>query len=400
MLRALVLLLVLGGLSWWLWGEQSRGRFRQVDAAFLEVLLANTRDRFVPDAAKADQVVFVPLQQSDASEFAAWPPQPVDYQMVLKGALHFKPSVIVLVDPMHWPEPKPPMVASLAEVMLPLPAVVVTACASSGSDSADEAAAALLAGRLGRLVLQRGDSASLPVFASAFTVPELPLLRATDPALLPTPPQQDGAVPVLCVRGGNIHPSPGLLGALRALQIPLSSVSVALGGGAGVLSDGGFYLPVEENGTILPSVPLVTQNALDLMTVTMVDDAAEDISRSMGTNRVLVIGMDGPEHGAARQQAEALAHALALPRVQMLTGLVYYVPWLVAVLLGLSLLSLPRDKGLSRSLIYLLFGIVACYLLFVLRTLWFSPVVPACLLIASGLFVRWFGKRKLEAPNG
>lgn len=401
MLRAVVLLLALGGLVWWLRGEEARGRFRKVDAGFLEVLLANSRDRFVPDATRTDAVVFLPLRQEEKAEFAAWPPQPVDYQMILQGAMQFDPAVIVLADSLHWPEPKPPLVEELAQLLLPHPAVVVTASTYTSETKVTSESEAWLSERLGTLSIQRGENKTLLSADGSLTTPEPTLLRVSDPALLPSH-DHTSATPMLGVRSGSIHPAPALLGAFRALNIPVSSASVALGGGAGVLSDSGLYLPLAENGTLVPaaSIKLNEQNALSLMTVSMVDDPNQEIADRMGRSRVVVIGMDGPEHVIARQQALALAHTLALPRVEMLSGALRYLPWGVAALLGLSLLTLPREKALSRALVFLLFGVVACYLLFMLKTIWFSPTVPACLLLASGVFLRLFGRTSPTAQNG
>ena len=46
MIRALILLLLLGSLGWWLDREHHAGRFQRVDELFLDFLVANARDRF------------------------------------------------------------------------------------------------------------------------------------------------------------------------------------------------------------------------------------------------------------------------------------------------------------------------------------------------------------------
>jgi hypothetical protein len=401
MLRALSLIMVLGGLVWWLRGEEARGRFAAFETGFLEVLLANSRDRFLPDPARMDQVVFLPLRQEDAAEYSAWPPQPVDYQMIIKGALEFHPSVVVLVDELRWTDAPPVMVDDLAEVLLPLPAVVVTAYPAGGERMEDTEAQDSLLDRLATLKLHRGEVRSLLTAEGALRGPETALLRVADPSLLPVEATNDAA-PMLSLRAGKVHPSPALLGALRALKIPVSSGHIALGGGAGVLTDTGFYLPLAEDGRLPPAqgLKMAEQNALDLMTVAMVDDPSQEISQRMGEGRVLVLGIDGADHSRARRQAQALAHALAVPRVEVLSGVFKYVTVGLAALLGLSLLRLPKRKALARALLYLLFGIVACYLLFVLRTVWFSPVVPALVLLASGVFLRCFGRPSNDAAHG
>lgn len=398
MVRATVLLALLGSLAWWLHGEQSRGRFQAVDEGFLELLLANTRDRFVPDLSKTDQVVFLPLREADKTEYAAWPPLPVDYQMILKGALHYKPSVIVLVDALRWPEPKPGLIQELAESLLPVPVVVVTA--SEGPPDADPETAALLKQRLASLRLSRGEPRSLPSVAGPLNAPELPLLRLGDPAILVR--SEDGGARMLSVQGEGVRAGPALLGTLRAIQAPLSSVRVALGGGAGVLAGPAFYLPLLEDGSlrIAPDLHLNEQNALDLMTDMMLDEPSGELPKKMGSGRVLVIGVDSEGNHAAREQAQALAHALALPRIQVLGPAGQHASWGVAGLLGLSLLKVRKSAALKRALVFLLFAAVACYLAFQLHTIWFPPAVPACLLLAAGLFVRLFGKKPAPATHG
>lgn len=391
MVRATVLLALLGGLAWWLHGEQSRGRFQKVDDAFLELLLANTRERFVPDLTRADEVVFLPLKEEEKAEYAGWPPLPVDYQMILKGALMFEPSVVVLVDPMRWPEPKPAIIPELADLLLPVPAVVMTA--SSGAGDVEEGAVSRLQQRLASLTLSRGESGRLPKLEGSLLPPELRLLRVGDPSLLVE--GEGKGVPLLFSQGGQVRAAPALLGFLRSLKVPVSSVRVALGGGAGVLAGTGVFVPLLEDGRLQVADALVLneQNALDLMTVSMLDDPASELPKKMGRGRVLVIGTEREGHHVARDQARALAHALALPRLQVLPALGQYIAWGVVALLGISLLGLPKTSALKRALLYLFFALVACYLAFQVKLIWLSPAVPSCLLLASGLFARLFGRK-------
>ncbi len=385
MIRATVLLALLCGLAWWLHGEQARGRFQTVNDGFLEVLLANTRDRFVPDLSRTNDVVFLPLKEEDKSEYAAWPPQPVDYQMILKGTLSYEPTVIVLIDSLQWPNPKPPLIADVADLLLPVPAVVIT---TRPTDTAVDS----LKQSLLPLTLSRGEPRALPNSQGHLSAPEPAILRIGDPALLSKTPA-DG-VPMLASHNEAIHASPALLAVLRALKVPISSVRVFLGGGAGVMADAGFYLPLQESGTlsVAQNLKLNEQNALELMTAQMLDDPESTLPQKMGKGRILVLGIDSETDHSARDQASALAHALALPRVQLLSGHALWIISAIAILLGLSLLTVASP--IRSSLLYLLFALVGCYLCFQLQGLWFPPVVPACLLLAAGMIARLLGKSK------
>ena len=171
MIRAFILLLLLSGLGWGLMGEQGRGRFRRVDETFVDFLLANARGRFKPNPENLGEVVFVRLREEDKKEYSAWPPRPIDYLMVAKGLAAHEPAVLVIADPLNWPEPKPDSVAELAQTLLPVPSVVLAAEAAP-EGKADEASLAFARDHLPRLDRLQGQVQMLPELTNLEHLPE------------------------------------------------------------------------------------------------------------------------------------------------------------------------------------------------------------------------------------
>ena len=122
MIRALILVILLGSLGWWLDREHQAGRFQRVDELFLDFLVANTRDRFSmakPQALAAAPVVLVKMRTADKAEYAGWPPRPLDWQMILKALQPYEPAVVVIPETLFWGHPSPEFVTEAAQALLP-----------------------------------------------------------------------------------------------------------------------------------------------------------------------------------------------------------------------------------------------------------------------------------------
>ena len=392
MIRFVTLLALLSGLAWWLDGEQARGRFREVDRGFLELMLANARDRFVPQPSAENPVLFLPLKAEEKNEYAAWPPLPVDYQMILKGALQKHTEVVVLTDPLRWPAPKPPMIQELAELLLPLPAVVVT---SSALAEADVVAESLFKDRLG-IVTINGSPDSLPK-AQRAGVPESSFIRQGEVAILP----ENGNASLLVNDGGHARATPALMALLRAVRVPLSEVRATIGGGSALYLGDQHYLPLQDDGTLAGAAdfPIPEHNALEVMTAGMLEDQSGDLGSKLAMAKHLVLGIDSSGQSLAREQARALAYALAVPTVTVLSRLGQWITWGLAALLGLSLLSLDKTRAVKRALLYLLLALVGSFLTFQMQLVWFPPAVPAALVLAAGVFTRLFGRKISTTPT-
>ncbi len=393
MLRPLVLLALLSGLAWWLHGEQGRGAFREVDETFLDFLIANTRDRLKPDPAKLGDVVFVRLREEDKKEYAGWPPLPIDYLMVAKGLAAFEPGVLVIADPLTWPEPKPDSLPELAQTLLPIPSVVIGVEASSAGVAPPDTLA-FVKDHLPALDRLQGDARMLPGLHQLARLPEPVLVPQRDIGVVTGPPwsmalrYEDHAVPSL------------VLAALsRATRTPFAHQRLRTGPGAGVHLGAALFVPLADDGSLLPSqIQVPSLNGLELMTATMIEPDSE-VAKTLGKGRTMVVGIDndGPAATAARVQAQAIASALALPRVRVLTLVEQIAAWAVAALLGLGLLRRPK-KALGRMLLLLFAALTASYLAFQGAMIWCPPAIPAALIAAAGVFARLLGKRSAAQP--
>ncbi|MDB6119195.1 MAG: hypothetical protein JWO08_2976 [Verrucomicrobiaceae bacterium] len=387
MIRAFVLLLLLSGLGWGLFGEQAKGRFRKVDETFVDFLLANARGQFKPDPAKLGEVVFVRLREEDKKEYSSWPPRPIDYLMVTKGLAAYEPSVLVVADPLSWPEPKLDSIPELAQTLLPIPSVVLAAEATE-KDKADEMTIAFARDHLPSIERLGGESQQLT---------ELPLLaRVPEPALVP---ERDIGIITkphlsLALRHEK-HAVPSLVLAAisRATRTPYSSQRLHTGPGAGMHLGSDRFIPLETDGTFkLAAVPVPAVNGLELMTNSIID-ADPAVTKTLGKGKTIVMGIDNDSKTAtsARTQAQAIAGLLTLPQLHEVGRTGQTIIWIIAGLAGMSLLLLPKQKATFRTLALLFIVVLCSYVAFLADLVWFPLTIPASLILGAGAFTRLFG---------
>jgi len=383
MIRVPVLLILLTALAWWLHGEQQSGRFRQVDETFLDFLLANTRDELKPDPAKASEVVFITLREQDKAEYEAWPPLPIDYQMILKALVASEPSTLAITEPLHWPEPKPPFLDQLAESLLLSPSVVLSAGAATDG-SADGAVLAFAKDKLPLIARVQGVEGLLPVVVNVPAKPEPALLRQADVGL-----SVPGKSAVAMRVGESVVPSVDLQILVHATRTPFSRVRLNTGPGAGLHLGDEIFVPLSREVSLpLGPTPVGELNAVDLITASVTGEDAE-VAKTLGKNKIVIIGQGDD---ATRQRVQSMAAALSLPRLRVLSFIEQVAAWSVAGLLAVSLLWLPRRKAILRALLYLFLALTGSYLAFQNGRLWCPPAIPAALLLAGGLFARLFGR--------
>lgn len=396
MVRAILLLSVLSGLAWWLHGEQERGRFRRLDEGFLDFLLANARQEMKPDSAKLNDVVFLQLREEDKGEYAAWPPLPIDYQMIVKNLATYEPSVLVIADPLLWPEPKPEFIDSLAQALLPIPRIILAASVSSDV-TADEGSIKVLRERIP--VISRSDNQGnpLPEVKRVDAMPEPALARQSDIGVV-----MQGSAHVAVRAREDLMPSLELQALANAGQVPFERIRITTGPGAGVHFSDAWFVPTPPNGTWgTTNVAITKVNALDLM-VPEVTGTDTDLAKALGKGKTIILGMARDAGGAtskASQCAATVASALALPRVNVLSPTGQFIAWGIAGSLGLLLLLWPKHKAITRALLFLFLALTASYLAFQALQVWCPPAIPSALIAASGLLVRLFGRRPKDEPT-
>ena len=387
MIRAFILLLLLSGLGWGLMGEQGRGRFRRVDETFVDFLLANARGRFKPNPENLGEVVFVRLREEDKKEYSAWPPRPIDYLMVAKGLAAHEPSVLVIADPLNWPEPKPDSVVELAQTLLPIPSVVLAAEAAP-EGKADEASLAFARDHLPRLDRLQGQVQMLPELTNLEHLPEPALVPEKDIGVISHP-----KLSFAMRTDGHAVPSLALAALSCATRTPYSSQRLLAGPGAGAHLGSAWFVPLENDGSLKTealSVPSV--NGLELMTANLIDTDAV-VTKTLGKGKTVVLGMDndGPAATPARLQAQAIAGCLTLPRLHELGSMGQKILWIVTGLAGFILVLMPKQKATLRTLGLLFALLLGSYGAFQIGLIWFPPTIPAALIVGAGVFVRLFG---------
>lgn len=399
MIRALLLLVILGTLGWWLDREHHAGRFQRVDELFLDLLVANTRDRFekaVPDAQKPAQVVLVKMRTADSAEYAGWPPRPLDWQMVLKGLQPFDPAVIVIPETLAWGKPSPEFTREAAEALIPFPSIVL---GTEGQIVANSDAPAFLGGledSLPQFEKVQGDIKLAPQLGALIAAPDEWLLRQAEIGI--TTPPQAGAPALLYAlhEGGHLLPTTFTQALVRWSGTPYATHRLLLGPGAGAYLANGAFVPLTNTGEFpvdaKQTIPEV--DALNVMTVELAEALSDADKKHLKDADIIVIGTDEDTNGGlARLHAKALASVLAMPRIHLLPARAQWVVWAMAALGGFwSVFFAPKTKALLRGALLILAALGLCFLAFQLALIWCPPTLPAALLAASTLFARVAGR--------
>ena len=394
MLRALILLIVLIPLAIWLDREQRAGRFQRVDELFLDFLVANARDRLTtPDpAAPADAVVLLRIDPAQKNEYSAWPPQPLDWQIILKALREHEPDVVVIPEPLTWPKPTPDFVPAVAESLVPLSSVVFGVEAQPASAEGMPVFMGGLENALPRFEKAGGEIARVPSIAALIQAPQEELRRHAELGLI-----VEKSLPYALRAEDRLLP--GVIAQVLARQsrTPYATHRVLFGPGAGAHLQNGVFVPLQPDGSIAvdDKKTVITVNALDLLSGGLADALSAKDRQHLQNASIIVIGQDDEKQpGTARRHAQALASLLALPRLRVLDEMEQRIAWGVFGLIGLWLvLTVPRRKSPARGLLLIFLTLVALFLAFQSALIWFPPTIPAALLSASAIIGAFLGRK-------
>jgi hypothetical protein len=404
MIRALILLTFLASLGWWLDREHRVGRFQRVDELFLDLLVANTRDRFEKAEAatgSASPVVFVKMRTADKAEYAGWPPRPLDWQMVLKGLQTYDPAVIVIPETLTWGNPSPEFTQEAANALVPFPSTIL---GTEGQLASVPNAPAFLGGLediLPRFEKISGEIKNVPPLGALIAAPDELLRRQAELGITITRQDKDKTLmPYAVQEDGHLRPTALTQALVRWSGTPYFTHRLLLGPGAGAYLANGAFVPLSTAGefTVDTKQTVSEVDALNVMTVELAEALTDADKKHLHDATIIVIGTDDAATGGlARMHAQALARVLAMPRIQVLPDFAQWIVWAMAALTGFWLvLFVPKQKALLRGALLILAGLGICFLAFQFALIWCPPTLPAALLAASTLFARVLGRVKAK----
>ncbi|MDZ4404387.1 hypothetical protein [Prosthecobacter sp.] len=403
MIRALILVLLLASLGWWLDREHQAGRFQRVDELFLDFLVANARERFVmaaDHAQAAAPVVLVKMRVADKTEYAGWPPRPLDWQMVLKGLQPFDPAVVVIPETLTWGKPSPEFVSEAAQALMPFPSTVLGVEAQIATSRETPAFLGGLEDSLPNFQKVQGSIEPVPPLGALIAAPDDLMRRQAELGITVTR-KTDGTVmlPYAVQESGHLRPSVLAQALARFTRTPYATHRLLLGPGAGAYLSNGTFVPLSLSGELAVDAKQTFHevDALNLMTVEMAEALSPQDKQHLSGGKVIVIGTDDDSPGGlARLNAQALAQVLAMPRLRLLPPMVQWIVWAVAGLAGAWLVFfVPRPKSILRGGLCIFAALVICFLAFQSSLIWCPPTIPAAIMAASTVFARFAGRRKV-----
>ncbi len=397
--RLIILIACLGATGWHLEREQRAGHFQRVDDLFLDFLVANARERLSqPEPGKDSPVALISLREEQRAEYAAWPPPPLDWQTILKGLQAYEPSVVVIPSPLFWGTPSPEFVPAVSEALLPFPSVVL-GVETLLAESALSAPAFMggLESQLPRFQRVDGPLDLAQAFSALITAPDAKLRAQSELGLGAA--TTDQSLPYALREGESLVPGVIAQTLARYTASPYSMHRLRLGPGAGAYLAQGLFVPLETDGSIKSqsSAKVPTVNALDLMTGTLADGVSAADKQALGKGKIIVIGPDheiaGQTPSLARLHAQALAHLLSLPRLQVLSPLQQWIAWSIAVFAAFWIvLRVRRGRALQAGIAFIFAALVLSFLAFQSNLLWCPPTLPVALIGTGALVGMIFGR--------
>ena len=306
---------------------------------------------------------------------------------MVKAIAAHAPLALVIDAPLSWGEPAPDFIPELADALLPLPHVIAGIDVSTGSGTLADGPALQ---RLPQITNLNDESHALLIATEVKAAPAAAIASKVELGCHSSADPEQLAMAYRVAQ--RVVPSM-LLQALTAVtNTPFSQQRLSTGGGAGLHLGDGVYVPLDERACLKlanssASAQMPTIDALDLMTPTLAGDESSDLTKALGTGKVIVLGLD-----KAAPLARGITEALARPRIRELLGWQQWSIWGAAALLGMHLLHRPRAKALSRMLLLLFLALTTSYLAFQNNLTWCPPAIPAMIIAVSGVFARMFGK--------
>ena len=394
LLRLLIWFVILAPMAWWMDREQAAGRFQKVDELFLDFLIANSREKLTtPDPSPPKgEVLFVRLDPAERNEYAGWPAQPIDWQMIFNGLREADDAVIVIPEPLSWGKPSPDFIPVLAESMVPFSSIVLGVEAQIDANLAGPAFTGGLGDVMPRFVKLSGELQRAPAFSALIAAPDNQLRRHAELGLM-----VERRLPYVLREENTFMPSVLAQALARHTHTPYATHRFVLGPGAGAYLQSGFFVPLQGNGDVVFDSPMDVSsiNALDFLSGGLANTLSVENQARIRAAKIIVIGTDDTaQPGVARAHAQALAGILRLPRLRVLDRFEQLILWSFAALAGLWIvLRMPRQKAITRGLLFLFLTIVMGFLGFQTTLLWFPPTIPITFLSVSAVIGRLIGRR-------
>ena len=384
-LRALILACLLGATFFWFHRERENGRFDEVEAGFLDFLVANARDRFEKEPlSPSDNVVLVEFREEDKTEFSAWPPAPIDYLMVLKKLVSHEPEVVAFAMPLAWQGGQEQFSNELKDSLVQFPSTVLGFSATANPPSiADPGPGDLEVKGLPSAT----DDASPSFSLTPLGIPDRSLRTQMPLGFLSwiLDDQQQQRDLLVARLGGQFIPSVAAQAAGLFGHVPFIEQRLRFGRGAGLYLGNDWFVPLSQNGSAIPKLsgePL-TVNALDLMTPDLGDDAGGENGKKLGKHKLVVLGITPSSWSG---QVRVAAWALALPRLHRADATADLIMASVVALLGFWQLRRRRFGALVSGFSLLVVGMLVCLVSFQSSLIWWSPIAAACLVATSTSF--------------
>ena len=422
--KAILFLLICTAVTFFVQREEDGGAVDGVNRTYVDWLRGNSKQQL-----SSPSVTLLSIDEEQAPILQNWPPEPLDFSIMLRrlqlcepkvvaaepalkwddadegqleilrtAGLKFDPGQLLLGSVLQYNQAAPPLKPSTLSLLRPLPAENI-----------------------------EGEVDQLPEFTTVASLPDRRLTAIGAPVGFTeidlgdeAPPGSALSAPLLARAGNTVIPSFVLLATMLDLDASPADLHVRLG--HEITIKGELSIPIDSRGSLKvftdlrPSLPVSKASILVLDPSSDGGGAGGQLGkeeRMALESRIVVLGMNDENSrviplggGAKISRAELFALAIAtIQSGRYIDRVAPSVKWAICafiVLLGLLLIRMPRKRGFGLALLAVILYFIGNMILFQSTPRWVPPAVPlallACVLLAT-LTLGAAGGRQAEASG-
>ena len=398
--KAILFLLICAAAAFFVQREDDSGSLASANRIYIDWLLGNSKQRL-----QEPSVTLLTIDEEQAQIYQNWPPDPIDFSIMLRRLQLCGPKVIAAEPALHWIDADEDQLEILRTAGLKCESGQLLLGAVLQLNAAAAPMRESTLSLLRPLSEVKGDLSNIPEFTTVSSLPDRRLTAIGAPVgfteidLGDEAPSGDALrAPLLARVGDTIVPSFVLLATMLELDAKAADVRVHLGNKIIIKDD--LIIPIDKTGALNVFTGLRATLPVSKASILVLDPAADGggaggqlgkSEREALESRIVLLGMDDEKSriiaaGRGENISRAELFALAIATIQSgryIEKVAAAVSWAVAggiVLLGLLLIRLPRKRATGLSLLLVVLYFAGSMILFQSTPRWIPPAVPIALL--------------------
>ena len=388
--------------------ENNQENFLSLESSYVNWLIDTKKQKKY-----SPSITLLTLDDSEESVIQDWPPNPLDYAVILNNLKTHNPKLVAIEPSLEFPNGSEGLIETLRTACLSFNQESLLLSAVCQMDQSFDPASEKGENFFDSILTVNGNTDKVPEFTKINSLPDQRFAAMGLPIAFTSIDlsdyDQDGnnyTFPLIARIGKKIVPSFVLKAIMLENNIKANQVIINLGNEI-KLGDKKI-IPIDDTGRVIIYPALqgeLSKERINLLTVPTIE--LDEKKRSLLKNNVLLIGNDQDSaniknipfrQNSIISNAELMALAISTIQSELyiseLTKNTEVFVWIVLIFLGVLIFKYYPKKAISRIglliLIYLSFNMV----LFQNNGQWISPLPPLVLFALMTVFAFFLPKKK------